>query len=184
MSIIIGVANIVEGKLASFEYKKTGNIIHYLLSEWNDVEYLSKFFKKNQKTIMHHPSIPLNYNFEDFVEDIEDDIYQYDNFISDISEGKTINLSKHFIPLSENKEENNVFTLKKKRCKFLRFYAICIDEDFYVVTGGAIKITRTMQDHKDTRYALGQLDYAKDWLEHHGLDLPKKLYSYFDSYKI
>jgi len=62
----------------------------------------------------------------------------------------------------------------------LRIYAIRIDENLYAITGGAIKITKTMQEHKDTRNELAQLKYSRDWLKDQGIETDESFYLYFD----
>ena len=43
-------------------------------------------------------------------------------------------------------------------------YAIRIDNNCFVITGGAIKMSQKMQDHKDTQEELKKLNKAKDYL--------------------
>ena len=51
----------------------------------------------------------------------------------------------------------------------LRIYAICLEKDLYVVTGGAIKLTRTMQERKHTSYELEKLNKCMEYLKQNGV---------------
>ena len=51
----------------------------------------------------------------------------------------------------------------------LRIYAIKIESNCYIITGGAIKLTRTMQEHRDTLIELQKLNKLKNFLIHQGI---------------
>lgn len=51
----------------------------------------------------------------------------------------------------------------------LRIYAIRIDEDTYVLTGGAIKLTHKMEEAEATRKELDKLMDVKRWLKNKGV---------------
>ena len=53
---------------------------------------------------------------------------------------------------------------RKRHDSWLRIYAIRLEPNVYVVTGGAIKLTRTMQDRKHTMIELAKLNKCKDFL--------------------
>jgi hypothetical protein len=51
------------------------------------------------------------------------------------------------------------------RKSLLRLYAIRVSENAYVITGGAIKLVRKMEDHPDTRSELRKIEKVKAFLE-------------------
>lgn len=67
--------------------------------------------------------------------------------------------------LSINQNMFEVLSKRKGRQNLLRIYAIKIDSNCYVITGGAIKITETMQGHKDTLLELNKLEKCKQYLK-------------------
>lgn len=172
---------IIPGKLAAFIYKQDNgiDILHKVLSEWQDVEYVFNFYEENQKTIEDGPITPYGYSFEDFSEEIMFDLEQLEDFIKSLKDDD-VELDNSFAPLSKDEEEIKVLPLRKRRCKWLRIYAIRVDENLYVITGGAIKITKTMQEHKDTKNELAQLNYSRDWLKYHGIETDEVFYLHFD----
>ena len=55
------------------------------------------------------------------------------------------------------------------RRALVRFYAIRISENAYVISGGAIKLVRKMEEHPDTRNELRKLELVKSFLQSMGL---------------
>jgi hypothetical protein len=51
----------------------------------------------------------------------------------------------------------------------LRYYAIKIDENCFIITGGAIKMTQTMQEHPDSVNELLKLEKGKSFLIKNGI---------------
>jgi hypothetical protein len=55
------------------------------------------------------------------------------------------------------------------RRALVRFYAIRISKNAYVISGGVIKLARKMEDHPDTRNELKKLELVKSFLQSIGL---------------
>ncbi len=126
-----------------------------LLNQWNDMEYLFDFIQIN--------------NIEessDFIDEIIEDANELDIFLNQLNNNKQ-SLNQYFenlrvsepIILSLQKGKRN----KRGRSK-LRLYAIKIDAEVFLITGGAIKITQTMQEHPDTTNELKKLQKVRDFL--------------------
>jgi len=64
---------------------------------------------------------------------------------------------------------------KARREPRLRIYAVRIDEHTYVVTGGAIKLTNSMQDRPHTEEQLRRVNMVRDWLKREGISYPDDL---------
>ena len=181
MKDITSVQFIIPNKLAAFIYKGDMdiNILNILLSTWRNVDDLFQFYETNKRIIANSTISSIFYSWENFSEDIMLDLEQLEDFIDDVANGK-VNLDNAFHPLSRKEENVKILSLRKHRCKWLRIYAVRIDENLYVITGGAIKITQKMQDHIDTRYELTQLDYSRQWLKDQGIETDESFYCYFD----
>lgn len=181
MRNITDVSIIIPDKLAAFIFDNDEiNILRKLLEQWHDSEYLFEFYNNNEKIIEESELFAYGYSFLDFMEEISYDVAQLESFIAKISKDENVILDTHFRVLSLAEEQIKILSLRKKRCKWLRIYAIRIDENFFVITGGAIKITKKMQDHIDTRNELAQLNYSRDWLKHKGVDTGENFYQYFE----
>ncbi|NLA24310.1 MAG: hypothetical protein GX879_05015, partial [Bacteroidales bacterium] len=51
----------------------------------------------------------------------------------------------------------------------LRYYAIKIDDNCFLITGGAIKMSQKMQEHPDTNNELKKLNKAKEYFKEIGV---------------
>lgn len=73
-----------------------------------------------------------------------------------------------FQSLHNLERPGKVLSLQKGRrhkLSKLRIYAIRIDENLFVITGGAIKLVLLMEDHPDTRAEKVKLEQAKDYFK-------------------
>lgn len=181
MKDISDASIIIPDKLAAFVYKQDNgsDILHKIISQWRDVEYIYDFYEENEEIIKAAPTTPIDYSFSEFSEDIMLDLEQLEDFIKFLS-NENVELDKYFIPLSEIEEQKKILSLRKRRCKWLRVYAIQIEENLYVITGGAIKVTQKMQQHKSTKSELAQLNFSRDWLKYQGIETDESFYLYFD----
>lgn len=171
---------IIKNKLYAFHYEKDDeNILSVLLSRWNDIEYLFKFFQKNNKFFLNSNFFPIGYSIEDFTEDIEWGLEKLENILEKLK-NTDLEPDSCFEPLSKEDSLVKVLSLRKGKSKLLRIYAIKIDEGLYVITGGAIKITQKMQDHKDTKNELAKMRYAKEYLKNINIKTEEAFYCYFN----
>lgn len=83
----------------------------------------------------------------------------------------TENLDELFKPLditdaraSELSREKARNWDRERHASWLRVYAIRLEPNIYVVTGGAIKLTRTMQEREHTQIELDKLNACKAYL--------------------
>lgn len=58
---------------------------------------------------------------------------------------------------------------RERHASWLRVYAIRLEPNIYVVTGGAIKLTRTMQEREHTQIELDKLNRCKAFLKANGV---------------
>lgn len=171
---------IIKGRLYAFHYEKDScNILRLMLQKWNDTQELHTFFKTNKKYFDDGDFFPINYNIHDFNDDIENDLSEIETFLEKAEKEQT-NLEDYFIPLSKAESDERILTLTKRRSKLLRLYAIKIDENLYVITGGAIKLSKKTQDHKGTNYEISKLDFIRSYLKHIGIETKDHFIGYFN----
>ena len=76
-------------------------------------------------------------------------------------------IDNFFRPL-ENERTSEMMLGKEKgrlhRRSWLRLYAIKISVGIYIVTGGAIKLTHTMQERKHTLHELEKMEKVRNFL--------------------
>ncbi len=143
-------------KLYAVQYDENSiNEFRRLLNQWNDMEYLFEFTQENNIK-----------ESSDFIDEIIEDAYELDIFLNQLNNNKQ-SLNQYFenlrvsepIILSLQKGKRN----KRGRSK-LRLYAIKIDTEVFLITGGAIKITQKMQEHPDTSNELKKLNKVRGFL--------------------
>ena len=88
----------------------------------------------------------------------------------------TENLDNLFRPLSPDFDRAMELTREKARnwnrerhASWLRVYAIRLEKNVFVITGGAIKLTQTMQERPHTWEELKKMDRCREFLKTNGI---------------
>ena len=136
------------------------NEFRRVLDFWNDVEYLKKFYDENKNIILQNPYLEIK-NVHDFIEQVFDESENLEEEIEHHYENNSLGDLFEYL-FHEISPQNQFY--KKIKQKLLRLYGIKL-EDEYLVTGGAIKITKKMQDHPDTTEQLEILKQTKTFLD-------------------
>jgi len=173
-SSIFAIEIIIEDSLYAVKYDNNVNDeFTELFEKWTDVEYLESFFEEHksdlQKEFYDHISI------EDAIFQTIDEANKLEKKLIEIAEiGKTDNyenLQTLFKPLNNKDksrysipghQESKVYGTYRK--SWLRIYAIRITENVFIITGGAIKLTQTMNERKHLLEQLDNLSKVKHFL--------------------
>ncbi|MCX6317997.1 MAG: hypothetical protein NTW29_11945 [Bacteroidetes bacterium] len=145
-----------------------------LFDEWDDTSFVMSYFLLN-KQYLKHPFFD-NYSLESLVSKVHRESTEIREMALHTNGNSIIRL---FRPL-ETKQK--VFSLQThlQRAKasikepalfprpLLRLYGLRMDDTTFIITGGAIKITRQMDEHPDTKAALGKMELVRNWLESTG----------------
>lgn len=156
-----------DGKLWAVKYDgDQDNILAVTFERWNDVDWLKGFFIDNYRDLANYFKITsLNQAIYDTLSDANDlECVILDSIASD-------DLDKLFKPL-ENLRASEMLLGKEKakgRGRFmhnswLRLYAIRFQQNSFLITGGAIKLTRTMQEREHTLEELRKLEMVRNFL--------------------
>ena len=129
-----------------------------LMELWTDVEFLSNYAKEN--------NIP---DVRKFVMNVLQGAEQIQNLLEEINQNKKP-FTTYFEPLQYS-EINRVLSLQKGKIRknILRLYAIKLDDTCFLLTGGAIKMSQTMQGHPDTNRELEKLKQVRAYLKDNGV---------------
>lgn len=133
---------------------------------WTDVVWLRSFFKENINDLSAYFKITdINQAIRDAVADSK----MLRCIMLDLS--PEADLSKIFRPLDNNQASDVMLQKEKARLKnmvshpsWLRLYAIKLTPGVYIITGGAIKLTATMQEREHTRKELVKMDKVRRFL--------------------
>ncbi|OFX28633.1 MAG: hypothetical protein A2033_07645 [Bacteroidetes bacterium GWA2_31_9] len=157
------IVNIFANRLYAFQYSGNAeNELKYLLNIWNDTSYLYKFLKANKNDIG-------KISIEGIIDQIIDDANEIDKTLHWLATNKNENLEKFFKQLNNLETGYKVLSLRKGRKNYLRIYALKIDDNCFIITGGAIKFTHLMEEREHTIKELQKLEQAKQYLTGKGV---------------
>ena len=156
-----------DGRLWAVRYDgDSDNILYSLFDRWNDVAWLRSFFKANSNDLENYFKIT---NINDAIRRTIDDSDRLEAIIMDIS--PEANLDLIFRPLNNSLIAECLLGKEKARLKnlvghasWLRIYAIKLAKGVYIITGGAIKLTATMQERKHTADELVNIEKVRNFL--------------------
>jgi hypothetical protein len=124
---------------------------------WIDVDYLRQYATQNNIV-----------DRRGFINDIRTSAEYIADLVEEINENNN-RFEVFFKPLNNLESGIKVLSLQKGRRYKLRIYAIKIDENLFVITGGAIKLGFRMDEHEDTQREKGKLEVAKRFFQRNGV---------------
>lgn len=151
---------IFEEKLFSFRYEnEQDNEYDRLMNLWTNASYLQAYAKKNKVKDVYG-----------FIEDILQHAEEIQDFLENLSQNKKP-FGFYFEPLQESEAKRKILPLQKGKIpkNQLRLYAIKLDTNCFVITGGAIKMSQKMDEHPDTKNELVKLNNARSYLNKNGV---------------
>jgi len=135
---------------------------HRLLSLWSNPEYVRAYLKNNEEYLKDDFFIGIS--FGDLAIKIIRESQELDDYIFNVEDqffSGLLELQEIFRPLSDSQyvipihqQTKTSIENWKYRKAILRFYAIRISKNAFVITGGAIKLVKKMRDHPDTKNEL------------------------------
>ena len=148
-----------------------------ILEFLTDVYALYEFFKENEKDLFS--GFHNNITIPKAVLQIRKEALAMKKELLELDEsGKSSNYDKPsllFKPLSLSDMGSSDFSRHKAygyfRKSMIRIYAVQLKEEVFLVTGGAIKLTRTMQERPHTLLELQKLKRTIDYLKEEGIYL-------------
>lgn len=142
------------------------NILTLTFEKWNNLDWLMEFFCSNSTDLSDYFKITdLNHAIYDTIADAQKlECVILDSIISK-------SLDSLFKPL-ENLRVSEALLGKEKAKGYrnnaheswLRLYAIRLQQNSFLITGGAIKLTRTMQEREHTLTELRNLELVRNFL--------------------
>lgn len=159
-------------KLYAIQYPENEeDILSYLFKIWNDPEYLESFFEQNKKDLTggyYHGYSVFGAIFKTYelAEDLEKRLM--DLAYQERKDGE-IGLNALFKPLYNIQSHIHTLNESKAQEYWLRIYALRIESDIYVITGGTIKLTKRMEDRSHTERELHNIGRCKAFLIEQGV---------------
>lgn len=151
--------------LYSFKYEgQKFNELERLFDDWSDYEFLEDFFENHKNDLAF-----FGLTVETAVEETINEANFLDKLLWDISESNFRTLDAIFKPLNDLEFREVVLSKRKAKRRWLRLYAVKIEPNYYVITGGSIKLTHTMQECEHTQNELLKLEKCRQYLQSEGI---------------
>lgn len=153
------IVTIFADRLFALHYdNEVDNEMDRLLELWTDPNYLQAYAKRNHVQDIYG-----------FIDNILENAEEIDDLLAEI-ENDEQPFGAYFQPL-QHSEYARVLSFQKGKIRnnYLRLYALKIDNDCYLITGGAIKMSQKMDDHPDTARELVKLQNARSYLNENGV---------------
>lgn len=167
------IVRIFADQLFAFQYKdEVQNELERLLELWTDIGYVYSFLKANKDDIG-------NNIIELLTDQIIEDANELDDILNEISNNKHNRLESFFRPLHNREYQFKILSKQKGRINYLRIYALKIDENCFVITGGAIKLTHLMEERNHTREELLKLENCRNFLQENDVHDSDSFYEFF-----
>lgn len=149
-------------KLYSFHYEdELLDEYGRLFDLWNDPKYVLNYAERNRDYL-------VLLSCEEFAERVMIEAEELEMVLNRYRNNDNV-IDVCFQPLHNQEYQPKRLSLQKKKSKYLRLYAIRIEENCFVITGGAIKVTHLMKDHPDTQKELIKMMNCKRYLEQEGV---------------
>lgn len=147
------------------------NILYHSLHNWVDYSWLHDFFVSHASDLNNYFRIT---DLDQAIFDTISDAIQLHSVILDLSPERDLNAL--FRPLENYRSTEMVLGKEKAKgfrqsnhASWLRLYAIKLDDSAFLITGGAIKLTRTMKEREHTIRELNRLEEVRNYLIEHGV---------------
>ena len=137
-----------------------------LFRQWSNFNYLLDFFFANLDDLQGFFHIE---KVSDAIKDTMEDAQELERLILDFPYTEQLDGLFHPLSLADNRaheltREKARNWDRKQHPSWLRIYAIKLNPGIYVITGGAIKLTRTMQEREHTLKELEKMEKIRQYL--------------------
>lgn len=144
------IVRIFEGRL--YSVNETGeHELRRVLRLWKDFSYVYHFLSENRN------DLPAEATIEQLAESIIDNAFDIEDSIMKLARAKGAKLEEFFKPLNNHEYQVRKLAGQKGRKNYLRIYAIKIDDNSFLITGGAIKLTQFMEEREHTNIELKKI---------------------------
>lgn len=179
---LVKLKNIVPDYLLSAQFLgQEMDEFERLVTEWTDAEFLYNFFTQNSDLLFggFYKNIK---SIEDAVLLTIDEADRFSEILLECDQKGAADLEELFKPLHAHstniiREESKVYGPRKP--SWLRIYAIRISYNYYAISGGGIKLTRTMQENNNYEEHFEKLKVLADFIRANNIDCPDD-YAYLD----
>lgn len=135
-----------------------------LFMEWRDLEHTASFFEEHSNDLEY-----FNIDIDEAVLETFKETKAFQRNLFQLTKKGNPNLDSIFRNLDNREFRILQLWKQKSKRRWLRLYAIRIDTNVYLITGGAIKLTKTMEERPHTLLELSKLEKCKNYLNDNGV---------------
>lgn len=173
---IVGIFAILDKKLLAVQFEgEDADEFTLAFRNWQDPEWLEDFFEQNKKLLQDGFWGQISVEEAIWITITESE--KFEKYILDVAKSSSgmrkstleglVFHKLHKTDYSTIHVESKAYGSKHK--SWLRLFAIKISEELYVVSGSAIKLTRSLQEKAHTNNELAKLKNTKAYLNKIGL---------------
>ena len=164
MGLVSEICCIFEGVLYAVKWEgEKQNELHRILALWNNAEYVYSFVKANK------PDAPKGISDDVLSSMIMESANDMDERLYHFSTHANRSLSEFFRPLDNGEYRVIALSKQKARKNYLRLYAVKIDANCFLISGGAIKFHHLNKDRPHTQHEMQKLNICKEYLKENGV---------------
>jgi gamma-glutamylcyclotransferase (GGCT)/AIG2-like uncharacterized protein YtfP len=153
------IINTFVPRLTAFKFHSKDELERNL-DLWTDEKYLFTFFEKNEEYLAFFKVYTIKEAVLKTIKQarlIQEKLYEY------VQDG-TKNLDELFQNLDDNEYHERILSKQKSKQFWLRLYAIKIETNHYVITGGAIKLVHKMRQSELTIEEKQTIEKCRNYL--------------------
>ena len=154
----------VEGLYAVKYHGEVLDELERLLDEWMDIEKLSVFFEDNSADLKY-----FHLDVDQAIIETRKEAASLRKKLINLTLANNPELESLFVNLDDREFRIIELAKQKSKRRWLRLYAIRVDKDTFVITGGAIKLTHKMEERHHTFKELLKLDICWNYLKSQGV---------------
>jgi hypothetical protein len=168
---IVDIFAVIENSLLAVQFEgQDSDEFALLFNKWQDIEYLEQFFEDNISELQNFYG---DITVEEAVFRTVDEASKMEAYIRSVAKSGRKNqyntlqdlIFRPLTPIDYSIKHLKSKAYGGKSHSWLRLYAIRIGPNLYVVSGGAIKLTKTMNDRNHLILELDKLEAAKAYLK-------------------
>ena len=136
----------------------------------SDPEFLRNFFKKREAFIGAHPFYG-SITVREAIRRTRNDFFSLLRVFKDLAAEGINNETSGLVEIFKPLKKSEIFEprLQKEKAKsshksWVRVYALRVSQNFYIVTGGGIKLYKTMQEDEYLKTELAKIERVKQFL--------------------
>jgi hypothetical protein len=135
------------------------------LAAWMDTKYLYEFFEKHKEHLTYFKvtsvKVAVNITLRE-VEQIQEKLFE-------LTQNGDKQLDDLFQNLDDNEYREKLLSKQKSKQRWIRLYAIKIEPNHYVITGGAIKLVHKMNQSELTLKEKTTIEKCRNYLLERGV---------------